>query len=119
MVLTKAVPGVFVAPTTNPLPINLPAQLFIACPTQNNCGAPCPNPGVPTLSTFIALVPTITVPAGFTTDGLPAGITFQGRPFSDGVLIKFAYAYEQVTHHRKPPSSVPDLGPTREPRPSN
>ena len=61
------------------------------------------------MSTFLAFVPTITVPAGFTTDNLPAGITFQGRPYSDGTLIKFAYAYEQATHHRKPPSSVPDL----------
>ena len=52
---------------------------------------------------------TITVPAGFTSDGLPTGITFQGRQYSDGTLIKLAYAYEQATHHRKPPSSVPDL----------
>lgn len=68
-----------------------------------------PNPGVPTLSTFLAFVPTITVPAGFTTDNLPAGITFQGRPYSDGTLIKLAYGYEQATHHRKPPASVPAL----------
>jgi len=72
-------------------------------------GPDAPNPGVPTMSTFLAFVPTITVPAGFTSDGLPAGITFQGRQYSDGTLIKLAYAYEQATHHRKPPSSVPDL----------
>jgi Asp-tRNA(Asn)/Glu-tRNA(Gln) amidotransferase A subunit family amidase len=72
-------------------------------------GPNAPNPGVPTLSTFLAFVPTITVPAGFTTDNLPAGITFQGRPFSDGTLIKLAYAYEQATHHRKPPTTVPAL----------
>ena len=68
-----------------------------------------PNPGVPTLSTFLAFVPAITVPAGFTSDNLPTGITFRGWPYSDGTLIKFAYAYEQATHHRRPPSSVPDL----------
>jgi len=72
-------------------------------------GPNAPNPGVPTLSTFLAFVPTITVPAGFTTDNLPTGITFQGRPFSDGTLIKLAYAYEQATHHRKPPTTVPAL----------
>jgi Asp-tRNA(Asn)/Glu-tRNA(Gln) amidotransferase A subunit family amidase len=72
-------------------------------------GPDAPNPGVPTMSTFLAFVPTITVPAGFTSDNLPAGITFQGRPYSDGTLIKLAYAYEQATHHRKPPSSVPGL----------
>src|SRR5262249_44178139 len=42
-------------------------------------GPDSPNPGVPTMSTFLAFVPTITVPAGFTSDGLPTGITFQGR----------------------------------------
>jgi Asp-tRNA(Asn)/Glu-tRNA(Gln) amidotransferase A subunit family amidase len=72
-------------------------------------GPDAPNPGVPTLSTFLAFVPTITVPAGFTTDNLPTGITFQGRPYTDGTLIKFAYAYEQATHHRRPPSSVPSV----------
>jgi amidase len=72
-------------------------------------GPNAPNPGVPTLSTFLAFVPTLTVPAGFTTDNIPTGITFQGRPFADGTLIKLAYAYEQATHHRKPPASVPPL----------
>ncbi len=72
-------------------------------------GPTAPNPGVPTMSTFLAFVPTIAVPAGFTSDNLPTGITFQGRPYSDGTLIKLAYAYEQATHHRKPPSTVPDL----------
>lgn len=72
-------------------------------------GPNAPNPGVPTLSTFLAFVPTITVPAGFTTDNLPTGITFQGRPYSDGTLLKLAYGYEQATHHRKPPATVPAL----------
>ena len=40
---------------------------------------------------------------------LPIGITFQGRPYADAVIIKLAYAYEQATHHRKPPASVPSL----------
>jgi Asp-tRNA(Asn)/Glu-tRNA(Gln) amidotransferase A subunit family amidase len=67
------------------------------------------NSGIPTMSTFLGWVPTLTVPAGFTRDSLPIGITFQGRPFSDGTLIKLAYAFEQATRHRKPPASVPDL----------
>ena len=78
-------------------------------PQMISQGPDAPNPGVPTLSTFLAFVPTITVPAGFTTDNLPTGITFQGRPYTDGALIKFAYAYEQATHHRRPPSSVPPV----------
>jgi Asp-tRNA(Asn)/Glu-tRNA(Gln) amidotransferase A subunit family amidase len=53
--------------------------------------------------------PAMTVPAGFTTDGLPVGIEFMARPFAEPTLFKFAYAYEQATHHRRPPSSTPAL----------
>jgi Asp-tRNA(Asn)/Glu-tRNA(Gln) amidotransferase A subunit family amidase len=52
-------------------------------------------------------VPSVVVPAGFTTDDLPAGITFLGRPYSDARMIELAYAYEQATQHRKPPRSTP------------
>jgi len=51
----------------------------------------------------------ITVPAGFTTDNLPVGITFFGRPYSEPTLIKLAYGYEQATHHRVPPKTTPPL----------
>jgi len=47
--------------------------------------------------------PAITVPMGFTHESLPAGLTFVGRSFSEGLLIKYAYAYEQATKHRRPP----------------
>jgi Asp-tRNA(Asn)/Glu-tRNA(Gln) amidotransferase A subunit family amidase len=40
---------------------------------------------------------------GFTYDSLPAGLTFVGRLFSEGLLIKYAYGYEQATKHRRPP----------------
>ncbi len=65
--------------------------------------------GAPHLNTFLVYVPTITVPAGFTRDNLPAGLCFIGRPYDDGNLIKYAYAYEQATHHRKPPASTTAL----------
>jgi Asp-tRNA(Asn)/Glu-tRNA(Gln) amidotransferase A subunit family amidase len=65
--------------------------------------------GAPHLNTFLVYVPTIVVPAGFTRDNLPAGVCFIGRPYDDGNLIKFAYAYEQATHHRRPPSSTTAL----------
>ncbi|GIO69633.1 amidase family protein [Paenibacillus cookii] len=51
--------------------------------------------------------PTVTVPAGFTPDGLPVGIDFFGRAFSEPELIKLAYSYEQHTHHRQAPGSTP------------
>jgi len=65
--------------------------------------------GAPHLNTFLVYTPTIVVPAGFTRDNLPAGVCFIGRPYDDGNLVKFAYAYEQATHHRKPPASTTGL----------
>ncbi len=62
--------------------------------------------GAPHLNTFLIFVPTIAVPAGFTRDGLPAGISFLGRPYTDGQLIRLAYSYEQATHHRRAPAST-------------
>jgi Asp-tRNA(Asn)/Glu-tRNA(Gln) amidotransferase A subunit family amidase len=65
--------------------------------------------GAPYINTFLVFVPSIVVPAGFTRDNLPAGITFLGRPYEDGNMIKLAYAYEQATHHRRPPASTTPL----------
>jgi len=48
--------------------------------------------------------PAFTVPMGFTHGGLPAGIQFLGRMYSEPTLIKLVYAYEQGTKHRRPPS---------------
>jgi len=54
--------------------------------------------------------PAITVPMGFTRNGtLPAGLTMFGRPWDEGRLFAFAFAYEQATHHRKPPPTTPPL----------
>ncbi len=50
----------------------------------------------------IAGYPNITVPMGFI-DGLPVGVSFFGRAWSEPVLIEIAYAYEQGTKHRKTP----------------
>jgi amidase len=53
--------------------------------------------------------PAMTVPAGFTADGLPVGLEFLGRPFSEGTLLKIGYSYEQGTRRRKAPSTTPPL----------
>jgi amidase len=50
----------------------------------------------------VAGYPSITVPAGFAY-GLPVGISFIGRAWSEARLISLAYAYEQATRHRQPP----------------
>ncbi|MGE3710297.1 MAG: amidase family protein [Hyphomicrobiaceae bacterium] len=63
--------------------------------------------GAPHINTFLVYVPSIVVPAGFTSDGLPAGITFLGRPYHDGQMIRLAYAYEQATRHRRAPTTTP------------
>jgi Asp-tRNA(Asn)/Glu-tRNA(Gln) amidotransferase A subunit family amidase len=53
--------------------------------------------------------PAITVPMGYTHGSLPAGVTFVGRLFAEPDLIKFAYAYEQKTKHRRAPQRFPEL----------
>lgn len=65
--------------------------------------------GVPHMNTFLVYAASMTVPAGFTTDNLPIGITFFGAPYSEPTLLKLAYAFEQATHHRVPPKTTPAL----------
>ncbi|HTD83050.1 MAG TPA: amidase family protein, partial [Gemmatimonadaceae bacterium] len=57
----------------------------------------------------VAGYPNINVPAGFS-HNLPIGISFFGRPYTEPVLIRIAYAYEQATRHRRPPTFIPTLG---------
>jgi hypothetical protein len=45
--------------------------------------------------------PVVVVPMGFVGENLPIGLQFFGRPWTEGQLIRFAYAYEQITHHRR------------------
>lgn len=51
-------------------------------------------------------VPALSVPAGFTRNGLPAAFQLVGRPFSEGLLLRVAAAYQSVTdwHERVPPT---------------
>jgi amidase len=53
--------------------------------------------------------PAMIVPMGYTGEDLPSGLQIVGRPWSDPTLIEIAYAYEQATLHRKPPSTAPAL----------
>jgi len=57
----------------------------------------------PSTITSVAGYPHITVPAGYVR-GLPAGVSFFGRAWSEPMLIKLAYAFEQATRHRRPPT---------------
>ena len=53
--------------------------------------------------------PAITVPMGYTRGTLPAGLQFFGDAWTEARLIALAYAYEQATHHRRPPATTPPL----------
>jgi amidase len=58
----------------------------------------------------VAGYPSITVPNG-DVNGLPVGILFFGRAWSEDTLIRLAYAYEQATRHRRPARMIPTLDP--------
>lgn len=54
--------------------------------------------------------PAVNVPMGHSRGGLlPVGMTFFGGPWADVALIRYAFAYEQATRHRRPPASTPPL----------
>jgi amidase len=56
----------------------------------------------------VAGYPHITVPAGYLR-GLPVGISFFGQAYSEPVLIKLAFAFEQATKFRRPPQFLPTV----------
>jgi amidase len=64
--------------------------------------------GSSTTPAAVAGYPSITVPAGFAF-GQPVGLSFIGRAWSEAQLITFAYAYEQATRHRRPPTFPPTI----------
>ena len=78
-----------VAPTNGPPP---PIDLV-----NGDCGS-----GGSSTPAAVAGYPSITVPCGYTF-GLPTGISFFGRAWSEGTLIRIAYGYEQLSMLRRPP----------------
>ncbi len=53
--------------------------------------------------------PALTVPAGFTDEGLPVGLELMGRPFAEATLLGYGHAFERSTRHRRPPDAAPPL----------
>ncbi len=49
--------------------------------------------------------PAVSIPCGFTTDGMPIGLQLAGRPLEDGLVLRAAHAYQQATdwHTHRPP----------------
>jgi amidase len=72
-------------------------------------GAPGAGAGVPSGSNLANLTgfPDLIVPAGFTGDYLPVGISFFGLAFSEPKLIALGYSFEQATHARRRPVHTP------------
>ena len=72
-------------------------------------GAPGGGAGVPSGSNLANLTgfPDLIVPAGFTGDYLPVGISFLGQAFSESKLLALGYSFEQATHARRRPVHTP------------
>ena len=70
--------------------------------------SPNPSPSATNLANLSGL-PDLIVPAGYTSNRLPVGISFFGRPFSEGRLFALGYAFEQATRVRRDPVHAPPL----------
>ncbi len=66
-------------------------------------------PPSPTNFANLSGFPDLIVPAGFTTNGLPIGISFFGPAFSEPKLLGLGYAFEQATHSLRLPVTTPNL----------
>ncbi len=82
-----------VAPTQGPPAL---IDLVNGDPSGGNSTTPC----------AVAGYPAITVPMGYAS-GLPLGLTFMGRAWSEATLIKFAFAFEHATRVRVAPRYLP------------
>jgi amidase len=78
---------------------------LIAAPPDVPGGAAESGTNLANLSGF----PDLIVPAGFTGDDLPVGISFMGTAFSEARLIALGYSFEQITHARRLPVHTPKL----------
>ncbi len=54
-------------------------------------------------------LPAISLPAGWTDDGMPVGLELLARPFDDERLVSLAYSLEQHGPQRRPPATTPEL----------
>jgi len=78
---------------------------LIAAPPETPGGAAASGSNLANLTGF----PDLIVPAGFTADGLPVGLSFLGQAFTEGKLLGLGYSFEQATHARRRPVHAPAL----------
>ena len=79
-----------------------PTKTKLATPILPDETYPAGDAGVPHLASYSGF-PELTVPAGYSRGGLPIGISFLGRAFSEPALLRLGFAYEQATKHRRSP----------------
>lgn len=91
---------ILVTPTTQ-----IPALVIAEVPTDPNAAIALEKPLTRNTSPFDAYgLPTISVPCGFTSTGLPVGLQISGPRGGEAVVLQLAHAYEQATewHKRHP-----------------
>lgn len=57
-------------------------------------------------------MPAMSVPAGFTDDGLPVGLEFVALPYDESTMFRLGYAFEQAADHRQAPASIAESAST-------
>jgi amidase len=113
LIASNASPGVGAIAAPAALPVRTQAQAVIDGALAKDdldaildLGATNANVGA------AAGYPTVIVPAGYVTDTVPTGLAFTGTAFSEAKLLGYAYAYEQASRRRVPPTVInPDLYP--------
>jgi amidase len=98
--------GLIMALDTDKLDAILAPSMSPAWPTDHVLGDHFVGAGYGMAA--VAGTPSVTIPVG-DTSGLPVGVTFMGRAYSEGELLGFAYALEQATKARQAPQFKPTL----------
>ncbi|WP_246125648.1 amidase family protein [Alkalicoccus halolimnae] len=83
--------------TTEGLDVVMQEEKLDALLFENNHGAAMPAK---------AGYPSITIPAGYTSEGMPVGVTLTAQAYSEPRLIELAYSYEQASNRRRAPQLV-------------
>jgi hypothetical protein len=98
--------------STNDLDAMIYPNVQVVPPTKQECDdGVWPTMAFPT-NTLIASqtwLPAISVPAGFTNEGLPVGLEIMARRYDEPTLFRLAFGFEQTTRYRRAPSNTPEL----------
>ena len=78
-----------------------PAPSLAAADAGGQCRAE--DPRLPSYMASVTGFPELTLPMGYTSQGLPLGLSFLGRPYGEPAIIAIGYAFEQATGFWRPP----------------